>query len=370
MTPVGAASDAPRLSYGRQLIDDDDVDAVCEALRGDWLTQGPAIERFERAVAERVGAGHAVAFSNGTAALHGACHAGGLGPGDTVATSPLSFVASANCARYVGADVTFVDIDPATLNLDPTKVPDDVTALVAVHYAGLPAPLSNLSRRPRVVIEDAAHALGASTEDGPVGNCARSDMCCFSFHPVKPVTTAEGGVVTTNDDRLAERLREFRSHGIVRHPERGGWYYEVEDIGYNYRLTDLQAALGASQMRKLDRFIQRRREIAARYDELFAEVDGVRRPPAAPAGVGHGYHLYAVRVADRRRVYDALHERGIGVQVHYVPIHHHPTFRDVPTDCPHTDQAYEQLLSLPMHPGLTDDDVERVAAELTTAVTA
>ncbi len=343
------------IPYGRQTIDDEDIQAVVDVLRGDWLTQGPAIERFEDAVRDFVGARHAVAYANGTAALHGACAAAQLGEGDVVATSPLSFVASANCARYVGADVALVDIDPATLNLDPTAVPADIDALVAVHFAGLPVDLSALEHRPRFVIEDAAQALGAFTPDGPVGNCARSDMTCFSFHPVKPVTTAEGGVVTTNDDELAERLRRFRTHGVHRPDTDERWYYEVIETGFNYRLTDMQAALGASQMRKLDEFMARRREIAARYDE---ELQGLAltTAPRPPDGFGHGYHLYPIRVADRRGLYDGLRDRGIAPQVHYVPIHHHPIYASDEWELPECDAAYAGILSLPIFPLLTDED--------------
>ncbi len=354
------------IPYGRQLVDDDDVAAVAAVLRGDWLTGGPAVAAFERALCAQTGARHAVAFSNGTAALHGALAAAGIGPGDRVLTSPLSFVASANCARYVGAAAGFVDIDPGTLNLDPTAVgPCD--ALVAVHYAGLPVDLRALRTRPRVVIEDAAHALGATTSDGPVGNCAHSDLCTFSFHPVKAITTGEGGAVTTNSDDLADALRRFRSHGMVRHPEEGGWYYEVEELGYNYRLTDIQAALGTSQLAKLDRFVTRRNELADRYRELLAPLP-IELPPAAPAGVRHAYHLFAARVPGRRDVYDAMHAAGIGVQVHYVPIYRHPVFAGTgraAADFPETERAYAGLLSLPLFPALSDADQDYVVETLT-----
>jgi UDP-4-amino-4,6-dideoxy-N-acetyl-beta-L-altrosamine transaminase len=354
----------PPIPYGRQTIEDDDIEAVVAVLRGDWLTSGPTIEAFEGAVAEYVGARHAVAFSNGTAALHGCCSAAGLGPGDTVATSALTFVASANCARYVGADVKLVDIDPNTLNLDPGQVPGDIDGLVAVHFAGLPVDLAALPSRPRVLIEDAAQALGAWTPDGPVGNCARSDMTSFSFHPVKPVTTGEGGIVTTNDDTLADRLRRFRNHGIVRVPERGGWYYDVIDEGFNYRITDIQAALGLSQMNKLGRFIERRQELAARYDERLAELP-VMTAPRAPEGFGHGYHLYTIRVDQRRAVYELLREHGILTQVHYVPVHHHPRFTYLDGALPQTDKAYDGLLTLPLFPTLTDTEQDRVVDTLT-----
>ena len=355
------------IPYGRQCVDDDDIDAVVATLRGDWLTQGPAIERFERLVAERVHAEHAVAFANGTAALHGACAAADLAVGDVVATSPLSFVASANCARYVGADVALIDIDPDTLNLDTSALTPDIDALVPVHYAGLPVDLAAIDNVPAIVIEDAAHALGAWTPDGPVGNCARSTMTCFSFHPVKPVTTGEGGVVTTNDDDVATALRRFRTHGIVPQQERGGWYYEVQSVGMNYRLTDIQAALGASQLSKLDAFVARRQEIAAFYDERLTDFP-IDLPPQAPPGFGHGYHLYPIRVDHRRTVYDRLRSSGIGVQVHYVPIHHHPIYEGLDAHCPHADYAYDRLLSLPMYPGITRGDLEQVITALERAL--
>jgi perosamine synthetase len=361
------------IPYGRQLVDDDDVAAVVEVLRGDWLTQGPHVARFERALAERVEAGHAVAFSSGTAALHAAAAATGLGPGASMVTSPLSFVASANCGRYVGAEVGFVDVHPATLNLDPAAVPAGVGALVAVHYAGLPVDLARLAHRPPVVIEDAAHALGAATADGPVGNCARSDVCVFSFHPVKSITTGEGGAVTTNSAELAERLRRFRSHGVDRRPERGGWVYEVTSLGYNLRLTDLQAALGTSQLGKLDRFVARREELAARYDRLLAEAGlPVVVPPAAPPGWRHARHLYPVRLHGRAQVFAALRAAGIGVQVHYVPIYRHPLWAAAgPAErFPATEAAYARLLSLPLHPGLTDAEQDRVVGTLAAAMAA
>jgi perosamine synthetase len=355
------------IPYGRQSVDDDDIAAVVRVLKGDWLTSGPAIEEFEAAVAERVGALHAVAFANGTAALHGAIAAAGIGTGDVVATTPLTFVASANCARYQGASVALVDIDPSTLLLDLSHLPD-CDALVAVHYAGLPCDLrrlQDLAHRPRVVIEDAAHALGATTPDGPVGNCAHSDMCMFSFHPVKHVTTGEGGIITTNSPELAGRLRRFRSHGMVPKPEQGGWYYEVEDTGYNYRLTDIQAALGTSQMQKLDRFLQRRRELADRYRDLLAPLP-LTLPPGPPPGFEHAYHLFPIQVDDRRRVYDDLRARGIGVQVHYVPVHRHPLYAHLgpPERYPHAEHAYDRLLSLPLFPSLTDEEQAQVVDAL------
>lgn len=363
-TPEPGAS-AP-IPYGRQTIDQADLDAVLAVLQGDWLTQGPAVDEFERRLCEVTGARHAVAFTSGTAALHGAAAAAGLGPGDVVATSPLTFSASAACARYVGATPTLVDLDPATLNVDVAAVPAGLDALVAVHYAGLAVDLASLTHRPPVIIEDASHALGSTTDDGPVGNCARSEMACFSFHPVKPITTGEGGAVTTNSDELADALRRFRNHGIERLPEVDPWYYEVRSLGFNYRLTDLQCALGVSQLAKLPALIGRRNEIAARYREALAHLP-IELPPAAPDGWTHGYHLFAIRVAERRRVFAGLHERGIRVQVHYVPIHHHPVYADLgfgPADLPACEAAYAGLISLPIFPTLTDTEVDRVVAAL------
>jgi UDP-4-amino-4,6-dideoxy-N-acetyl-beta-L-altrosamine transaminase len=352
------------IPYGRQSIDDDDVQAVVAVLESDRLTQGPVIAEFEAALCELTGAAFAVALSSGTAALHAAAAATGLGPGDLVTTSPLSFVASANCARYVGAAVAFVDIDPATLNLDVGAV-SACDGVVAVHYAGLPVDLAALPQRPRVVIEDAAHALGAATPDGPVGNCARSDACVFSFHPVKTITTGEGGAVTTNSAEVADRVRTFRTHGMVARPDVDGWYYEVASLGFNYRLTDLQAALGLSQLRKLPRFLERRQEIAGRNREALSDID-VMLPPPAPAGSRHAYHLFPIRVAERKRVYADLHERGIGVQVHYIPIYRHPVFAaTIDADrFPHAEAAYDGLLSLPMFPDLREDEQDAVIAAL------
>jgi len=357
------------IPYGRQSVDDDDIAAVVEVLRGDWLTQGPAVERFEAALCSATGAAHAVAFANGTVALHASLWSAGVGKGDTVATSPLSFVASASCALWVDALPSFIDIDPKTLNLDLANI-GRCDALVAVHYAGLPIDLGALVARPRVVIEDAAHALGAYTSDGPVGNCARSDACVFSFHPVKTITTGEGGAVTTNSLELATRLRRFRSHGMVPKPDEGGWFYEISELTPNARITDVQCALGASQLGRLDHFVTRRNELAARYDDLLAQVD-VEIAPAAPAGARHAFHLYPVRVPRRRAVYDFMRAVGIGVQVHYVPIYRHPLFAPLgtaPSDYPETERAYAGLLSLPMYPALTDAQQDRVVETLVAAL--
>ncbi|HMD45378.1 MAG TPA: aminotransferase class I/II-fold pyridoxal phosphate-dependent enzyme [Acidimicrobiales bacterium] len=352
------------IPYSRQSIDDDDVAAVVRVLRSDRLTQGPAIEEFEARLITATGARFAVVFSSGSAALHAACAAAGLGPGDRVATSTLSFVASANCIVHVGAEPVLLDLDPATWNLDPERVGDDIDALVAVHFAGLPVDLGSLPVRPRVVIEDAAHALGARTPAGPVGNCAHSDLCCFSFHPVKAVTSGEGGAVTTNDPVLAGRLRSFRSHGLVHQPAVAGWYYDVTEAGWNYRLTDLQAALGASQLGKLEAFVAARNELAERYRRRLLGAP-LELPPAAPPGWRHAYHLFAVGVADRRRVYDGLRAAGIGAQVHYTPIHQLSFYRDAAGGpWPVADAVASGLLSIPLFPTLGTERQDRVVDAL------
>ncbi|MFQ5556724.1 MAG: DegT/DnrJ/EryC1/StrS family aminotransferase [Acidimicrobiales bacterium] len=358
------------IPYGHQHVDDDDIEAVVKVLRGDWLTQGPAVEDFEQKLAACCEARYAVAFASGTAALHAAAAATGLGTGDLVVTSPLTFAASANAARYVGATVDLRDIDPTTLNIDLAGVGAGVDGLVAVHFAGLPLDLTALAHRPRVVIEDAAHAIGAATPDGPVGNCAHSDATIFSFHPVKTLTTGEGGAATTNDPDLAERLRRFRNHGVVRLPDEGGWAYDVADLGCNYRLSDIHAALGRSQLEKLDTDLAHREVFARRYDSLLSDL-AVTTPPAAPAGWVHGRHLYPIRVADRRRVYDELRGAGIGVQVHYRPIHHHSAFADIDPErhrFPHAEAAYRELLSLPLFPDLGFDRQDLVVAALRAAL--
>ncbi|MGQ0826022.1 MAG: DegT/DnrJ/EryC1/StrS family aminotransferase [Actinomycetota bacterium] len=359
------------IPYGRQSLDDHDIAAVVAVLQGNWLTCGPAVERFEAAIKRVTGARHAVAFANGTGALHGAMWAAKISMGDIVAASPLSFHASASCALYVGADVRFVDIDPKTLNLDVGAVPE-CDALVAVHYAGLPVDLTAITPRPRVLIEDAAHALGATTPDGPVGNCARSDMAVFSFHPVKSVTTGEGGAVTTHSDELADRLRRFRSHGSISKPEEGGWYYEIDELGHNFRITDIQCALGVSQLTKLERFVIRRNTLAARYRELLADGP-IDLPPEAPVGSRHAYHLFPIRVSNRRAVYDSMRDAGIGVQVHYVPIYRHPVYRRIgfaAAAYSETEKAYAGLLSLPLYPALTEVQQDRVVAILRQALDA
>jgi perosamine synthetase len=356
------------IPYGRQEIDEDDIAAVVAVLRGDWLTQGPAVEAFEEAVAEACEAPYAVAFSSGTAALHAACHAAGLGTGDEVVTSPITFAASANAAAYVGATPTFADIDPATWNVSAETVAATVTertrAVIPVDYAGLPAPVAEIRAavgRDVVVIEDAAHALGARRPDGPVGDCRHADMTMFSFHPVKPITSGEGGMLTTRDQGLRDTLREFRSHGM-RRGER--WWMEQHALGFNYRLTDLQSALGRSQLTKLDRFIAARNAIADRYRAELPET--VTLPPPAPDGALHGYHLFAIHTDAREQLYDGLRERGILAQVHFIPAYWHPWYRETYGYerglCPAAEDFYAGCLSLPCFPALTSEEQGTVIA--------
>lgn len=370
------------IPYGRQSIDAQDIAAVIDVLRGDWLTQGPAVGAFEESFAATCEAPYAIAFSSGTAALHAAVHVAGLGAGDELLTSAITFAASANCAAYVGAKPTFADIDPATCNVSERTIAAALTpatrCVVPVHFAGLPAPVAAIRKAVGngvTIVEDAAHAIGALTPDGPVGCCRHADMAVFSFHPVKTITSGEGGMVTTRDSATARRLREFRSHGMVKDPSllerrEGGWHYEQHDLGFNYRLTDLQSALGRSQLAKLERFVARRNELAARYRELLGTEERLTLAPAAPPGNRHAYHLFVVRHRDgasaRRRLYDGLRARGIFTQVHYVPVYLHPWYRQTygyrAGLCAAAEDYYADCLSLPCFPALSDAEQDKVVA--------
>jgi UDP-4-amino-4,6-dideoxy-N-acetyl-beta-L-altrosamine transaminase len=364
------------LPYGRQSIGEEDIQAVVEVLRSDWLTTGPKVREFEEAFASRVGAKYAVSFSSGTAALHGAAFAAGLKPGDEAITTPMTFAATANCVLYQGATPVFADVEADTLNLDPEKVAARITpktrVLLPVDYAGHPAELDAFlelaALRGLVVIEDASHALGAEHR----GRCAGSiaHMSVFSFHPVKHVATGEGGMVTTDRADWAEGLRRFRNHGIssdARHRQAAGeWHYEMVLLGYNYRLTDVACALGISQLKKLDANLARRREIAARYTAAFRDLAGILVPAVRP-DVNPGWHLYPIRLnlerltADRARIFRALRAENIGVNVHYIPVPHHPYYRDRfghrGGEFPVAEDAYERLISLPLFHAMSDGDV-------------
>lgn len=387
--------------YGRHFLDEDDISAVVDVLRHGWLTQGPRIEEFESAIAARVGAKFAVALSSGTAALHLACMAGGVGNGDTVVTSPNTFVASANCAAYVGAAPQFSDIDPQTLNLDPVKLAEKcselkrVKAIIPVHFAGLPCDMPAIRKIAdqfgSVIIEDAAHALGATYGNGkPVGCCAYSDMTVFSFHPVKIIATGEGGMITTNSEEHYRHLLRLRGHGITKGNDPllytqqaytdetvNPWYYEMCELGYNYRITDVQCALGVSQLGKLDRFLTRRRELALRYDRIFAETPHIA--PSQRVGRLHSaHHLYAVRIdfgkarRSRASLMRELIARDITCQVHYIPVHYHPYYRTHGhryASFPAAEHYYEQALSLPLYYGLSDEEQDYVAAQFKALLT-
>ena len=380
------------LPYGTQMIDETDVQAVMDVLRAPYLTQGPRVEEFERAIAARAGARYCVAFCNATSALHCAVRALGLGEGDEGITSPNTFVASANCMAYCGATPVFADIDPRTYNVTAetmsARLTDRTRLLLPVHFAGQPCDMASIGAlaksRGLRVIEDAAHAIGSLYADGsPVGNCRYSDMTVFSFHPVKTVTSAEGGAVTTNDPELFRLLALFRSHGITKDPAQmtrpspGPWYYEMLELGYNYRMTELQAALGHSQLRRLDAFKARRREIVTRYNEAFAGLPNVCTPYEAP-GVSSCFHLYVPRFdfkamgVTRAEFGRKLHSFEVGWQVLYIPVYTQPwyerTYGVRRGLCPNAEAYYDQALALPLYPKLTDDDVERVVRAVAASV--
>jgi perosamine synthetase len=368
------------LPYGRQSLDQDDIDAVVEVLRSDWLTTGPKVEAFERAMRERIGCEHAIAVQSGTAALHCAMHALDIGPGDEVIVPAITFAATANCVLYQGATPVFCDVEADTLLIDVAdarrRVTSKTRAVIAVDYAGQPCDYAALRAftddAGLALVDDACHALGARYAGQNIGRVAA--LTAFSFHPVKHATSGEGGMVTTDDAALAARVRRFRNHGIdsdFRQREQiGSFYYEVQELGYNYRLSDIACALGASQLRKLPRFLARRREIAARYDAAFAGSSALR-PLARREGREHAYHLYVVRLSDARTrlaAFQHLRSAQIGANVHYLPLNLHPFYRrrlgTLPGACPVAEAAYEGILSLPMFPALSDADVDRVIQTL------
>lgn len=375
------------IPYGRQDISQDDIDAVVATLTSDFLTQGPAIPAFETAISNHCGAGHAVAVNSATSALHIACLALGVGPGDMVWTSPITFVASANCALYCGADVDFVDIDDRTWNMCPQKLAEKLEqakqagrlpkVVIPVHLCGQSCDMAAIGALAKTygfkIIEDASHAIGADYAGAPVGNCAHSDIAVFSFHPVKIITTAEGGLCTTNDAALARSMQLFRSHGITRESEEmthapdGPWYYQQVALGFNYRITDLQAALGLSQMSRLGQFVTRRREIAARYNEA---LKGNRlQLPEPIEDADSSWHLYVVRVQPdmHLKIFEGLRKAGIGVNLHYIPVPSQPYYRDLGHDpelYPNAMDYYRQAISIPVYATMTNEDVDYVAGEL------
>ena len=363
------------IPYGKQTIEQDDIQAVVDVLQSDFLTTGPKIAEFEQTVADYVGAKYAVAISNGTSALHVACFAAGIGPGDEVITTPLTFAASANCVLYCGGIPVFADVDPKTYNIDPEdirrKITDRTKAIIAVHLAGQPCDMDAIHSIARehglIVIEDGAHALGSVYKGKKIGSL--SDMTTFSFHPVKPITTGEGGMIVTDNEEFYKKMALFRSHGITRDDSMmtrndGPWFYQQFDLGYNYRITDIQCALGCSQMKKLDRFLARRKEIVARYNEAFAECDNIITPYQL-SDTESGWHLYIVQVknCDRRQVFEAMREKGIGVNVHYIPVYMHPYYQEHGYEnvhCANAEEIYSHIISLPLYPGLTSEQQDYV----------
>jgi UDP-4-amino-4,6-dideoxy-N-acetyl-beta-L-altrosamine transaminase len=378
------------IPYGRQTICEADIEAVVRVLRSDFLTQGPQVPAFEASVARQVGAAHAIAVNSATSALHMACLALDLGPGDLLWTSPNSFVASSNCGVYCGAQVDFVDIDPRTYNMSAVALADKLAkakrsgavpkVVIPVHFAGQSCDMQAIAALSDEygfkVIEDASHAIGSQWQGLPVGACIHSDITVFSFHPVKIITTAEGGLLTTRDRALAQRLADLRSHGITRDVERlkltdeGGWYYEQQALGYNYRMTELQAALGLSQMSELDNFIARRHELVDRYEAGLKGVSLVR--PWQHPDSHSAFHLYVIQIAEgaklnRRQLFDALRQAGILVNVHYIPIHLQPFYRRMgfqPGDFPVAEDYYSRAISLPLYAGLSDVDQDYVVQKI------
>ena len=383
------------IPYGRQNISDDDIEAVVAVLRSDNITQGPVVPAFEGRVKGYCGASHAVAVNSATSALHIACLALDIGPGDIVWTSPITFVASANCALYCGATVDFVDIDPLTYNLSVERLSEKLAVaasegrlpklVIPVHLAGQSCDMKEIAKLAKYydfkVIEDASHAIGGKYLGNKVGSCEFSDITVFSFHPVKIITTAEGGLATTNDCELASKLQLLRSHGITKEPSsmigesEGPWYYEQLDLGFNYRMTDLQAALGLSQMDRLDQFVSRRHHIIARYNDSLANVPVVtpwQNPDSYSAS-----HLYIVRLdkkntqSSHREVFEYMRDKNIGVALHYMPVYRHPFYKSLgfaQHGCPEAENYYSEAISLPMYPGLSQEDQYKVVEVLSSAL--
>lgn len=365
------------ISYGKQYIDEDDINAVVNVLQSDYLTTGPVVTEFEKIVADYVGAKYAVAVSSGTAALHTACFAAGIQPGDEIITTPITFAASANCALYFGATPVFADIKRDTYNIDPKEIQKKITkhtkAIIPVHYTGQPCEMEEIQsiakRYGLILIEDAAHALGAEYHGKKIGSI--SDMTIFSFHPVKHITTGEGGMITTNNETLYERLKLFRSHGIIRgekckvgNEKEGDWYYQQIDLGYNYRITDIQSALGISQMKKLDMFIERRKYLAERYNKAFSDRKEIICP-FQQIKCNSSWHLYVIQVDAEKRLdlYDTLQKAGIHVNVHYIPVYQHPYYQNHGYNkihCANAELFYKRIISLPLYYSLTDDEQDYV----------
>jgi perosamine synthetase len=361
------------IPYGHQWIDEKDIKEVLKVLRTDWITQGPKVEEFERAVADYCDTKYAVAVSSGTAALHAAYSVAGVASGDEVITSPITFAATANAAMYCGGRPVFADVQEDVINISPKEIEKKITkktkVIAPVDFAGHPCDYDEIKKIAKkykiLVIEDASHALGSEYKGKKIGSLA--DMTILSFHPVKHITTGEGGMILTNNKDFYEKLKIFRHHGITKKPEKGGWYYQIKNLGYNYRLTDFQCALGISQLKKIDKFIKRRREIVDQYNKAFKEVEGIIIPKERDY-VKSAWHIYPIRLrleklkVNRKKVFEKMQEQGIGVQVHYIPLHLQPLYKNKfgyeKKDFPVAEDYYEKAITLPLFPGMTDKDVE------------
>ncbi|MCF6465225.1 UDP-4-amino-4,6-dideoxy-N-acetyl-beta-L-altrosamine transaminase [Clostridium sp. Cult2] len=372
------------LPYGQQWIDDDDIEEVVKVLKSNYLTTGPKAGEFEQSFANYVGAKYSVAISNGTAALHAACFAASIKEGDEVITTPITFAASANCILYQGGKPVFADIDPETYNIDikdiEKKITNKTKAIIPVDFTGQPVNIDEINdiakKHDLIVIEDGAHSLGAEYKGKKVGSLV--DMTTFSFHPVKHITTGEGGMITTNSKELYNKLKLFRTHGITRDREilhnkdEGPWYYEQLDLGYNYRMTDIQCALGISQLNKLDRFLGRRREIAEKYNKYLKDIDGIIIPQQAKFS-NSSWHIYVIQLelekfkVGRKEIFKALQAENIGVNVHYIPVYYHPYYKKMGYEngiCPNAEKLYERVITIPLYPKMSDGDVEDVVMAL------
>ncbi|SDC92336.1 UDP-4-amino-4,6-dideoxy-N-acetyl-beta-L-altrosamine transaminase [Halanaerobium congolense] len=368
------------IPYGSQWIDKHDIEAVVETLKSDYLTTGPKIKEFENKFADYVDAKYAVAVANGTAALHAAAYVAGIKKGDEVVTTPLTFAATANSVLYQNATPVFADINPKTYNIDPESIKEKITnktkAIIPVHYTGQPCEMDEIkeiaARNDLIIIEDGAHAVGATYKDQKIGSIG--DMTTFSFHPVKNMTTGEGGMITTDSKELYDKLMKFRTHGITKdeseyiNPSDGPWYHEQQELGYNYRITDIQAALGITQLKKIDKFLARRREIINKYNQQFKDINGLIIPEQLE-NTKSAWHIYVLQLelekltADRKEIFNALREKNLGVNVHYIPVYFHPYYQSLGYEkgiCPKAERLYERIITIPLYPKMNDQQVDEV----------